>query len=88
VISECLMVTGVLWLLPRGILHRANAWALASGALSGLAMVVIAHLLRTSSLLAAPISLIGYLVCLLLTGAIRSEEIAAVRRMLARRLAR
>lgn len=88
VISECLMVTGVLWLLPRGILNRANASALASSALSGFAMVAIARFLRVSSLVAAPISLIGYIVCLRLTGAIRSEEIAAVRRMLASRIAR
>ncbi|HEV3193546.1 MAG TPA: polysaccharide biosynthesis C-terminal domain-containing protein, partial [Polyangiaceae bacterium] len=87
-ISECLMVTGALWLLPRGILNRANASALASSAVSGLAMVVIAHVLRANSFVAAPVSLLGYVVCLRLTGAIRSEEIAAVRRMLAKRIAR
>jgi O-antigen/teichoic acid export membrane protein len=88
VISEFLMVAGVLWLLPRGIINRANASALASSALSGLAMVVIAHFLRASSFVAAPVSLLGYVVCLWLTGGIRSEEIAAVRRTVAAKIAR
>jgi O-antigen/teichoic acid export membrane protein len=88
VISEFLMVAGVLWLLPRGILNRASASALASSALSGLAMVAIAHFLRASPFVAAPVSLLGYVVCLRLTGAIRKGEIAAVRRIVGNRIAR
>jgi O-antigen/teichoic acid export membrane protein len=88
VISECLMVTGAIWLLPRGILNRAIASSLVSGTVSGLAMVVIAHALRATSLVAAPVSLLAYVACLRLTGAIGSEDIAAMRRTLANRIAR
>jgi O-antigen/teichoic acid export membrane protein len=87
VISECLMAAGALWLLPRGTLNRAIASTVVSGAASGFAMVVVAHALRASSLVAAPVSLLVYVVCLRLTGAIRSDEIAAVRRALANKIA-
>jgi hypothetical protein len=83
-ISECLMVIGALWLLPRGILDRANLLTLAAGLASGLLMAVPA-LVLPNSLVAAPVALIVYIVGLRITGAIGKKEVLALRALLASR---
>lgn len=88
-VSETLMITAGIVLMPRGVLDRSFFKTLALTFLSSGAMVGAAFALRVlPSLLAAPLTVIAYGVALYLTGAVSREQLAdlvgAVRRKLLR----
>jgi hypothetical protein len=88
-ISESLMVTVGIVLMPRGVFNRALAKTFVLAALSGSAMVGSALALRVlPSLLAAPISVVAYALALYVTGAVSKEEVASLSDMVRRKLTR
>jgi O-antigen/teichoic acid export membrane protein len=89
VVSETLMVAAGCWLAPPGVLDRRFLRGLALALLSGGAFVVAARLLSgLTPFLAAPLSVVAYGACLSLTGGLDPEQMATIRRAIARRLPR
>ncbi|HEY6558874.1 MAG TPA: flippase [Polyangiaceae bacterium] len=87
VISEVLMLSGALYLVPKGIFERALLRRLALAALAGVAMAAVARALSSfSSFVAAPAALLAYAGCLLLTGGIEPSERSALIGVVKRRL--
>ena len=89
VVSEVLMVTGGLWLLPRGIVDRALARAIGLTLASGAVMAVVARLLsETPVWVAAPCSVFACLAFLWVMGGIDQQQLALVKSIVARRIGR
>lgn len=89
VVSEVLMVTGGLWLLPRGIANRALAKSIGLTLVAGAVMAVVARLLSASPvLISAPCSVVAYLASLWAMGGIDEQQLALVRSMVARKMGR
>jgi O-antigen/teichoic acid export membrane protein len=88
VLSEVLMISAGLALLPRGIIDRGLGRRLLLAACAGVAMLATAHSLRgISPWLNAPLSVLVYAVCLWGIGGIDATQVAAVRDLVRRRLA-
>jgi Na+-driven multidrug efflux pump len=90
-ISETLMVSAGLLLLPKGVFDRALVKSLALAVLSGMAMAGAAYGLRrltSASFLTAPLAVLTYGLALYWTGAIRREQLAAVQEFVRRKLRR
>ena len=87
VLSEVLMVGAGIAMLPRGIIDRALGRRLLLAACAGAAMWLVARLLGgITPWLAAPLSALGYGVCLWAIGGLESSQIQAVRGLVQRRL--
>ena len=79
VVSEVLMVTGGLWLLPKGIVNSALARSIGLTLASGLGMTVVARLLSGGpAWIAAPCSVLAYLALLWAMGGIDKQQLALV----------
>lgn len=71
VISECIMLSTGLWLLPRHVLDRVLLKRLSSAVTGGVLMAAVAWALRDlSSFIVAPLALLAYLAGIWLTGGI------------------
>ncbi|HEX4447052.1 MAG TPA: oligosaccharide flippase family protein [Polyangiaceae bacterium] len=89
VMSEVLMVAAGIWLSPAGIFDRRVVRGIGLAVVAGGAMVITARLLSgLTPFVAAPIAVIAYFACLILTGGVEKEQLAAVRELLAKKLAR
>jgi O-antigen/teichoic acid export membrane protein len=90
VISEALVVACGVGLTPRGVFERGLLRSLSLAAVAGGLMALAARLMRPflSPFLAAPLSLVVYVVALWLTGAIDKAQLAAVKAIVARKLSR
>jgi O-antigen/teichoic acid export membrane protein len=88
VASEILMVSGGLYLLPKGILNTAILRKLGAAVLSGVAMALVAWAsLPLNIFVRAFLAVAAYLICLRLTGAIDAEELQIMRGLLRKRAA-
>lgn len=86
VISECIMLATGLWLLPKHVLDRALLRRLSSAIFGGALMAAVAWALRDlSSFVAAPLSILSYLVGIWLTGGIDTELLREGRALLKRK---
>ncbi|HZU82174.1 MAG TPA: oligosaccharide flippase family protein [Polyangiaceae bacterium] len=86
VLSEILMVAGGVWLAPPGVLTRSMWRAVRAASISGGAMTGSAWAMsRITPFVAAPISVLVYLACLWMTGALKSDDLALVRGVVARK---
>jgi hypothetical protein len=87
VLSEVLMVGAGIAMLPKGIIDRALGRRLLLAACAGAAMWLVARLLGgVTPWLAAPLSVLGYGVCLWAVGGVEPSQIQAVRGFVRRRL--
>lgn len=87
VVSEVLMVTGGLWLLPKGIVNRALAKSIGLTLASGLGMTVVARLLSGGpAWIAAPCSVLAYLALLWAMGGIDKQQLALVTSVIDRKM--
>jgi hypothetical protein len=87
VISELVVVSCGLWLLPRGAVDLKFFRSLLLSAVSGLAMVAVAWLGRGfNPLVSAPAAVLAYGVALRLTGAIDKTQLAGLQGFVARKL--
>ncbi len=88
-VSELFMVGLGIWLTPRGLFDRKLLRQLALALAAGGAMFGIARLLGwVTVFVAAPISVVGYVLCLWMIGGLDRDQIAAFRGIFARKLAR
>jgi O-antigen/teichoic acid export membrane protein len=90
-ISESLMVIAGLALLPKGVLQRSMWKPIGRIMAAGCVMLMVAFGLRqltTLAFVAAPLAGAAYLLALYWSGAIKPEQLLAVRGFLQRRLAR
>jgi O-antigen/teichoic acid export membrane protein len=89
-VSELLVIAGGLVLLPRGILDRGFVRSMAMAILSGGAMAGSAYLLsnRVSPFVAAPISVVVYVVALWASGGIQRAQIEMITGFFRRKFAR
>ena len=86
-VSEVLMVSAGVWLTPRGVFDRHFAKTLSLAFVAGGAMVLVGLLLSSiTPFVAAPASLVAYLVCLWGVGGAEEEQLAVLKGALARRL--
>ena len=89
VASEICMTAAGIWLTPRGIFDRTLLRQLGLAIVAGGAMATVGIFLRgLSPFVAAPISAIAYGGCLVLIGGFDKEQLATVRGILSRKLAR
>lgn len=90
VVSECMVIIGGMMLVPRGVLDRSVLRTIALTCLSGMAMVVVALVLkgRVNAFVAAPIAVLAYVFAALATGAVTKQQREAVLGVLRRRLGR
>jgi O-antigen/teichoic acid export membrane protein len=88
-VSELFMVGLGVWLTPRGLFDRKLLRQLGLVLAAGGAMYAIARLLGGLTVFAAaPIAVVGYVLCLWLIGGLDKDQIAAFRGIFARKLAR
>jgi len=89
VLSEVLMVSAGVALLPRGVVDRALALRLLRALLAGGAMGALARLLASlTPWLAAPLSVLSYGLALWLLGGVETSQIQAAWHLIRRRLPR
>jgi O-antigen/teichoic acid export membrane protein len=89
VLSEVLMVGVGIWLLPRGTFDRSVVKGLGLAAVAGVAMTATARLLSgITPFVAAPISVVAYCGCLLVTGALEKDQLDKLKGAVQRRMAR
>jgi O-antigen/teichoic acid export membrane protein len=89
VLSEVLMVTGGLWLLPKGIVNRALARSIGLTLASGVVMAVVARQLSGSpAWIAAPCAVLAYLASLWAMGGVDQQQLALVRSLIAQKMGR
>jgi O-antigen/teichoic acid export membrane protein len=89
VLSEVLMVSAGIVLLPRGIIDRGLGRRLLLAGCAGGAMFAAARLLGgITPWVTAPLSVLAYAVCLWGIGGIDATQVAAVRSLVSRRFAR
>jgi len=89
VASEALMVAGGIWLTVPGVFDRALWRKLALVLPAAAAMTAVARVLwRIPPLVAAPISVAAYVVCLWLTGGITRDDVQKIGATLGRKLRR
>lgn len=89
VVSEIFMVAGGIWLAPRGIFDRTVLRGIALAALAGCAMAATARALSgLTPFVAAPISVVAYVLCLVLTGGLDKKQMASVRELIGQKLER
>jgi O-antigen/teichoic acid export membrane protein len=88
-VSELFMVGLGIWLTPKGLFDRKLLRQLGLALAAGGAMYAIARLLGGLTVfVAAPIAVVGYVLCLWLIGGLDRDQIAAFRGIFARKLAR
>ena len=88
-LSELVVITLGLWLMPPGIFDARLRRTLLFGLLSGAAMALVAWLLRSlNPFLAAPVALLTYGTALFMTGEITRADIARVLGVIQRKLGR
>ncbi len=86
VVSETVMLSSGVWLLPRGFFDLGTLRSLGIAALAGGAMSLVAWLLTDiNPFLAAPIALVGYGGALWLLGGVDKEQVATVREVVTHR---
>jgi O-antigen/teichoic acid export membrane protein len=89
VVSEAIMIAAGVALTPSGVFDGRLRRVVLLAMVSGAPMVIAAELARPlGSFIAAPLSLLAYAGSLWLTGAIDQHQVAAIRKALARALAR
>lgn len=89
VVSELVMVTGAIWLMPRGVFGRSFVRQLVPLVVAGGSMAAAAYLLAwLTPFIAAPISVFAYVAALWLSGGLEPEYVARIREFFARKLAR
>jgi hypothetical protein len=83
------MVGVGIWLLPRGTFDRGVVKGLGLAAVAGVAMTATARLLSgITPFVAAPISVVAYCGCLLVTGALEKEQLDKLKGAVQRRMGR
>jgi O-antigen/teichoic acid export membrane protein len=88
-VSEIIVLSCGLWLAPRGVVDRQFWRSLIPALTSGVAMVVVARVLRsTTSFIAAPIAVTAYVGCLWMTGGLDRQLVASLMAPIARKLSR
>jgi len=88
VIQAVILAVGI-WLLPRGIFDKTVMKGIALAAVGGAAMAATAHLLSwLTPFVAAPISVVVYFGCLVVTGALDKDQIEKLKDAIARKLTR
>jgi O-antigen/teichoic acid export membrane protein len=89
VVSEVIVVGCGLVLMPRGVFDARLRRTLYFAMLSGVAMIVVARLLRSvTPFVAAPVAVLAYAGALWVTGEIDRSHIAKVKNTLSRKLSR
>lgn len=85
-ISELLMVTAGLYLLPKGILDRSLVRKLSLALLAGVALSAVAWSLSSfSSFIAAPLAMTAYGICLWMTGGLDRAQLDTMRALFSRK---
>jgi O-antigen/teichoic acid export membrane protein len=88
-ISEMLMVSAGIWLMPKGVFDLKLAKTLGLAMLSGCGMAGAAFALRgLPSLLAAPIALLSYGIALFATGGVTRDQVASLQAFVQRKVLR
>lgn len=89
VASEALMVGSGVWLMPRGVLHRAFVKSLLPTLAAGGAMVLLSLALRSwTPWVAGPVSALGYFAAVWVLGGLGEQQIATLKAAIARKTRR
>jgi O-antigen/teichoic acid export membrane protein len=89
VVSEVLVVSAGLFLIPKGIIDKRLGRSILLALVSGMAMAGVAYATRSiTPFVAAPLAVMAYGIALFVTGAIEKDQIAAIQGAISRRLAR
>jgi O-antigen/teichoic acid export membrane protein len=89
VVSEVFVIACGVVLAPRGIFDRRFARSVLLAVLSGGAMALVAHLMKSiNPFLAAPFAVAAYVGALIATGGIEKTQLAAARALISRKLSR
>jgi len=89
VISELLVVSCGIMLIPRGIFTKKLMRSLSLAIVAGVAMAVASWLMRSiSPFVAAPIAVVVYAAVLLATGGVEPQHVQAIRGFIEKKLSR